>query len=135
MKNNVYVTLELVKNVRSERVYDEIREEFGFDYEKHDDFCEIPRSFGSADTEPIKIDDVIKILTDLKEMGSTHVQMEYDCDHYEYTFSGMKIQLAEERLINKYLKHCEKEKNIDVKISDLNKQIRELQQERKIIED
>jgi hypothetical protein len=135
MKNNIYVSLECIKNIRSERVYDEIREEFGFDYEKHDEFCEIPRSFGNADTEPINIDDVINILSDLKEMGSTHVQMEYDSDHYEYMFSGMKIQLADEKLIAKYEKHREKEKNIDMKIGDLYKQIAELKQERKIIED
>jgi hypothetical protein len=135
MKNNVYVSTELVKNVTSERVYDEIREEFGFDYEKHDDYCEIPRSFGAADGEPMNIDAAIKILSDLKEMGSTHVQMEYDTDHYEYIFSGMKIQLADEKLIAKYEKHQEKERNIDDKIALLNKEIRELEQERKIIED
>ena len=135
MKNNVYISTELVKNINSEPVWGKLKDDFGFDYDIHDEFHNIHRSYGNADSEPIDIDTAIKTLSELKEMGSTHVQIDYHCDHGEYIFSGMKIQLADEKLISKYEKHMEKERSIDYKIALLNKEIRELEQERKIIED
>ena len=67
--NKIYVSKELVQNITSDYLYDEIHKQYGYDYLTHDDFCEINRSFGNADSEPINIDNAIKILTELKEKG------------------------------------------------------------------
>lgn len=134
MEKNIYISKELVDNIYSDELDFLLHEEFGYDCEKHDHFYEIPRSFGRADSEPLEINKAIEILTKLKEKGSTHVQIEYNYDHIQYIFSGIKIELADEKLIEKFKKHQEKEKRCDDKISKLLKEIRELENEKNIID-
>lgn len=130
MENNkVYVSKKVIGDVCSDDVTYELQDKFGFDYEKHESFVEIPRSFGKANTEPIDINQPIKILNDLKEKGSSHVQIFYDEGHREYIFSGIKIELADDGLIDRYEKYQEKHFKINKEILDLYKKIGLLQKE------
>lgn len=45
---------------------------------------------------PMKIDDAIKILNDLKESGANYVSIEHNCDHPDYTFEGLNVRRATE---------------------------------------
>ena len=123
MENNVYISKEVVDDIYSGELDFLLREEFGYDYDKHDHLHEIYRSFGRADSEPININQAIDILTKLKEKGSTHVQIEYHRDHIEYIFSGIKIQKADSDLNEKFERHKAKEEMCDEQIRELEKQI------------
>lgn len=63
---------------------------------------------------PIKINEVIKILNDMKEKGATHVEIDYHVDHRSYIFNGVEIRKATE-------KEC----------SDTLKKLKEIQQQKK----
>lgn len=45
---------------------------------------------------PMKIDDAIKILNELKEKGANYVSIDFNCDHPDYTFEGFEIRRATE---------------------------------------
>ena len=131
MKNNkIYISKKVIGDVCSNDVTSELYDQFGFDIEKHDYFVEIPRSFGAADSDPIDINQAIKILTDLREKGSSHIQIFYHCDHREYIFSGMKIELADDELIDRYENYQEDQRKIDNEISELYEKIKELKKEK-----
>lgn len=90
--------------------YNELQKEFGYDPEEDDRFETI--GVGDSDytgVEPMNIDALINILTDLKTKGSTHVELAFNEDHQEYKIVGSKITLAEQAEIDELLKREEKE--------------------------
>jgi hypothetical protein len=120
---DIFVSVELIKDICSEEVSYTLKESFGFDYEKDHNFYEIPRSFGRADAEPIDIDEAISILQELKDKNSTHVQIEYHVGHREYIFSGMRIELATDELIEKYKKHQQELEREELEVAIKLKQL------------
>jgi hypothetical protein len=46
-----------------------------------------------AESEPIFIDTVISTLEGLKKEGANFVEVESNCDHHSYTFSGVSLEL------------------------------------------
>jgi hypothetical protein len=125
----IMVSVEVVEDIFSEDVRYSLRKKFGFDFENGDEFYEIPRSFGVADSEPIDIDEAITILQRLKSKNSTHVQIEYHSDHQEYIFSGMKIELATDDLIAKYKEYWVKRKELETLVNSKELEIREIKKQ------
>lgn len=109
----IFVSVELIKDIHSEEIVSELMERFGYDFEKDHIFYKIPIGLGKADAEPIDIDKAISILQELKNENSTHVQIEYNPHHREYIFSGIRIELATEELIDKYKKYREERKELE----------------------
>ena len=54
-----------------------------------------------GESHPINIDDVIKILENLKEKGSNYVEIMYHCDHIGYYFNGLDIHRSTNEEVTK----------------------------------
>jgi hypothetical protein len=89
--SKVYITKKHINNKNQSELDFELQDEFGFNYDDYDEFVEIEKGHGSADSHPIKIDKMIEILQSLKNEGCSHVQIEYHCDHIGYDISGFEI--------------------------------------------
>jgi hypothetical protein len=99
---NIYVTKEVIDDISFSEIDIDLKEEYGFDYEDESEYIEIKVGNPNVDTEPIKIDILIKALKRLKEDGSTHVSLDYHCDHIGYDITGYKIYLSTEEQIKAY---------------------------------
>jgi hypothetical protein len=118
MKNkDLYIQKGLVANEELSELDFAIRDEFGFDWE-NGEYHEIDRIVGKglrvwyADTTPIKIDDLENLITKFKKKGATHMQMAHHGDHHGYLFSGFKVELAPQELIDRYLAENVKRKEL-----------------------
>lgn len=89
---NVYLKREVVYESEISEIDFKLQEEFGFDCEKHEDFLIEGDSNGYADAYPIKIEEVVQELVNMKEAGATHVEIGYHCDHIGYIFEGYRIK-------------------------------------------
>ena len=79
-----------------------------FDVPDSDDMYEIDKNFGLAsDNESISIEDVVGVLNSLKDLGATHVQIDYHSDHVEYMFDGIKFEKSDSETIERYKKYHE----------------------------
>ena len=104
--------------------------EFGFDYEDENDFITIGKGgYGYADATPVKIDDFIKLLQDLKGNGSTHIQIEDHCDHHGYEISGYEIRISNNDEISEYITSHENRKDKEERIRKLNAEINKIKNE------
>lgn len=107
----------------------DLHDEFGFNYDEHEEFVELQSGQGGADGYPIKIDRMIKALETLKEKGATHVELDYHCDHIGYEISGYKIELAsQDQIAEWYTKRNKKNEN-SKKIAELQAEIAKLRTE------
>jgi len=80
--------------------------------------------FGGGDGSPIRINEVIRILSKLKEKGATHVEITWHCDHLEYEFHGMEIRKATDEEM------AEEQKRLDEKSEAAKaERIKKLQEE------
>lgn len=124
---NIYATRTLVYENEISEIDFKLKEEFGFDYEKHEDFLIEGDSNGYADAYPIKIEEVIQELVNMKEAGATHVEIGYHCDHIGYIFEGYRIKpmSTEDAKSIENKKNAEEEKQ--KKISELKRQIQMLE--------
>lgn len=68
-----------------------LNEDFGVG---ENDYITFVGERGRADAFPVKIDDMIDRLVELKEKGATHVEIDYHCDHIDYEIDGLKLELA-----------------------------------------
>ena len=98
----MYITKEVIEDVEHSEIDFLIHEEFGFDYENEQELVEIEVGNGDVTNEPISIDLMIKTLQELKEKGSTHVSLDYHCDHIGYEMTGYKIYHSTEDQIKAY---------------------------------
>lgn len=76
-------------------LYRDLEERFGFNYET-DDIKEAKRNNGHywmADSYPMKIDEVIRLLELFKEKGADYVAIDYHMDHQTYLFDAIKFEL------------------------------------------
>ena len=117
MEEKMYITKEVIKDIEHSDINILIQSEFGYDYENDLELVEIEIGNGDVTNEPISIDLMIKTFQELKEQGSTHVSLDYHCDHIGYEMTGYKIYLSTEEQINEYE---EKQKAIRVKQIKLN---------------
>lgn len=102
MDNNIYITKTFIgENDQSELDFT-LQDQFGFDYERFDDFITIENGVGSTDATPMNIDDMIKILNDLKSKGATHIEINDHCDHHGYNISGFEIRKSTDEEVNKF---------------------------------
>lgn len=102
MEEIMYITKEVIEDVEHSEIDFLIHEEFGFDYENEQELVEIEVGNGDVTNEPISIDLMIKTLQELKEKGSTHVSLDYHCDHIGYEMTGYKIYHSTEDQIKAY---------------------------------
>jgi len=82
----------------------------------------------------IKIDDIIKILENLKNKGSNYVNIDIDHDRNEYLFYGLNIRLAtddEIDLENKIIEENEKRKKKKEVLQDAEKSLQDYEIELK----
>jgi hypothetical protein len=102
MDENFYITKEVIKDIEHSEIDYLIHEEFGYDYENDQELVEIEIGNGEVTNAPISIDLMIKTFQELKEKGSTHVSLDYHCDHIGYEMTGYKIYHSTEDQIKAY---------------------------------
>lgn len=128
MKPTVYVVKEHVGDFERDELDFELHEEFGFDYDECQGFVELNKGRGRVDdTAPIKIDDLLSIITELKSRGATHVCMDYHVDHIGYELSGYRIELADPALVEAYESEQSREKAKQLEIQRLRAEIAALE--------
>jgi hypothetical protein len=67
-------------------------DEFGVNSENEEYLDELLVGQGRADGYPINIDTLFNLLTELKNDGCTHVELDYHSDHIGYDISGYIIR-------------------------------------------
>lgn len=127
MENNVYIKRKLVYDNELSEIDFDLYKEFGFDSDKHEDCLIVGDSRGYADAYPIKIEKVIQELVNMKEAGSTHVEIGYHCDHIGYIFEGYNISKMSNDEVNKLLEEKRAKKTKQDQIAALKKQIQILE--------
>jgi hypothetical protein len=125
----IYVT----KTVKFEKSADELdfdnMDQFGWkDHDQHD-FVEINNDMLSTDAEPIEIDRLIAILNEAKSKGSTHVAVEYHCDHIGYDIAGIEMRLSTQEEIDSFENKRKAAQDKRRQIHDLQAKIARLQNE------
>lgn len=131
-RNDVNLVKELVGEESFSELDFELQNEFGFDYDNGGEFNVTQKDNSdnaSEDATPIKVDDLINVLQNLKKKGATHVQLEHHGDHIGYDISGWKIRKASDKDVEVEKKKSLKEKVKQEKISKLRKQIEEIENE------
>jgi hypothetical protein len=96
------------------------------DEEAYDMYSEIQTQYKS-DAAPIKIDDMIKHLQDLKEKGCSYVEIDFNCDHYDYTFYGLDVRKATDEEVESENVKINAELEKRRKVQELQDQIRKIQ--------
>jgi len=124
---SIYVTKRHTIDLVSENLIYVLQEKFNFDYQVNSAFIEIQTVFGQADLGgPILIEDLITLLKNLKEMGSTHVEIDYHIDHGEYLLSGYIIEESSEEEIAKWKVNKTQMDLRNLRIRELQEEINEL---------
>jgi len=124
---NVYVTKTLVEKTEFSELDFDLYDEFRFSCDEDNDFIEIEKGRGYADTYPIKIEKLIEKLQSLKEKGSTHVELSYLCDHIGYNIDGYKMELSNNKDISDYKIKNKFERDKYEKIKKLQDEIRQIE--------
>ena len=127
MNNIIYLTKKLISSVEVEEIDFDFYKEFKVDRENDDEvgFCKVNEEFGSADGYPININRIIHILEILKRKGSTHVAIDYHCDHIGYMIDGYEILKASDNEIVSEIakKELEKDSEKELLIKQLEERI------------
>ena len=118
----MYITKEVIENINHSEIDFLIQSEFGFDYETYDELVEIEVGNGDVRNEPINIDTLIDTLQELKQKGSTHVSLDYHCDHIGYEMTGYKIYLSTEEQINTYEEKLKIKREKELKLRALREE-------------
>lgn len=110
----------------TENLYATLQGYIGYDGLKYDDIDIINIGYGRADSEPMPIEDLKEMIRWVEAKGSTHVAIDYNCDHDEYEISGYTYEelnaVELEEIENKKLTEAEKIE----KIRNLEKQIQDI---------
>lgn len=73
-----------------------------------------------GDTIPIKIDDVIKTLQQLKKSGANYAEIMYHSDHNGYVFNGLEIRKSTEKEIKEHSDKNKEKEIIEKKLLEIN---------------
>ena len=95
---------------------------------------EIDKKNVYSDSAPMKIEDAIKMLEELKSKGANYVEIDYNCDHYEYTFNGLNIRVATDDEVDAENKIIEEKEKIQKKkelLKDAEKSLKNYEAELK----
>lgn len=81
-----------------------------------------------GESHPINIDDVIKVLNDMKEKGCNYVEIMYHTDHIGYVFTGLDVHIASEKEIAKHEEVSKNKHNAEIqrRIAQLEAEIQRL---------
>ena len=126
-KPKVYITKKLIDDIEHSEIDFDLHNQFGFNYDTHSDFIEIENDQGSSEGYPIDIDRLIKTLTDMKSKGTTHIEMNYHCDHIGYQITGYEIKFSTKDEIDVYENEALTIRQRRAKIRELYRQIQELE--------
>lgn len=130
--SKIYIKKELISDESIGEIDFDLHEEFGFSYDEHEEFIELTDGrHGGPDAYPIKIDEMIKLLQQMKENGATHVELEYHCDHIGYDVAGYRIRKATVEEIAEHIKEEKAKRAKEQKRLDLLKQLKELDEQPK----
>lgn len=129
MEEIMYITKEVIGDVEHSEIDFLIQEEFGYDYENYQELVEIEVGNGDVRNEPISIDLMVKTLQELKEKGSTHVSLDYHCDHIGYEMTGYKIYLSTEEQINTYEEKLKIKREKELKLKALREEYNKIANE------
>lgn len=134
MKDNKYYTIKIIDSLETPDLYpelyadmfpevtQEIEEEPGKGW-----YTSIGRT--NAESYPIKIDYLIKVLENLRSKGSNYVCIDYHTDHINYLIKGLNIQKSNEEEIDLYQdKESEKDEKLE-KYLKLKAELIKLEQE------
>ena len=133
---NTYVTKTILIHDELSELDFTLHDEFKFDYEDlNANFIEIDvmgkkqeRDF-YANTTPLNISDLEKLITKFKKKGATHIQMFHHGDHHGYEFSGVKIEKASQKYIDLYKDEHKKKDKINKKYVLLKGEMAKLETE------
>ncbi len=126
---NVYITKNIIGNESFSELDFVLQDEFEFNYEKQKDFIVIEKGIGNVDGYPIKINTLIESLQDLKSKGTTHVELDYHCDHIGYDISGFNIIKSTKEEIDEYEIEISKNNDKNKKLSKLYNEINRIEKE------
>ena len=127
---DIYIKKEFVTEESFAELDFDLQQEFGFMYDDDDsEFHEIAVDPNPVDTYPIRIDCLINSLQRMADLGATHVELDYHCDHIGYDLAGFKIALATSAEIEAELEKKRKEIDIREKRADLLRQLNELKRQ------
>ena len=136
MGKDIYIKKSLIDNVSISELDFDLQDEFGFNYDDDDSqFREIMSDAGRADTYPVKIDVLMRILQDMKDQGATHVELDYHCDHIGYDISAFHISHATAEEIAEVNQRERLHREKMQKRAELLRQLDELEREGKPAED
>jgi len=131
-KKNLYISLGLVANEELSELDFDIRDEHDFDWDKGE-YHEITRILDKklrsdwyVDTTPIKIDKLEALVKKFKKKGATHMQMSHHGDHHGYGFSGFKVELAPQELIDRYNAENKKRKELGKEYTKVAREMAEI---------
>ena len=89
-------------------------------------FFEIDNGCLFRHIRPVNVDEIIKLLSEIKEDGCNFAQIRYHEDHLCYEIIGLEIRTSTEDEINEWIKYQDLYVKKEKQISDLEKQIREI---------
>ena len=138
MAKDIYISKNLVIHEELSELDLTLKDEFKFDWDSNKQFYEIDEIkdnklrkniYTYADTTPLNIKDLEKLITKFKKKGVTHIQMLHHGDHQGYEFSGFKIGLASEELIERFTEERTKKKILMKEYNELKKKMNKIQTE------
>ena len=89
------------KNILEISMESRPHEDFGYDYDKHDDYIELGDG-ALTDVGLVDIETLINNLTQMRSHGATHVGCDWHCDHGELDLYGVEYRLAKQDEIEAY---------------------------------
>lgn len=136
---NIYISQHFINEIELNDVTDMLRTEFGFKYELNDD-AELDNEFiitneealyrtVGHDSSIINISTLINSLETLRNEGSTHVAVDWHCDHLSYDLYGYTVNLAENHEIEEYQNQKKINEEKRKQISELQDRLRQLNNE------
>lgn len=81
-----------------------------------------------GESHPIHIEEVIKVLNDMKEKGCNYVEIMYHTDHIGYVFTGLDVHVASEKEIAKHEEASKNKRDAEIqkRIAQLEAEIQKL---------
>ena len=135
-KKTIYVAKDLVIHEELSELDFTLMKEFNYNFDGEDDFREIDvmtnkklRINTYADTTPVSVKDLEKLIAKFKKKGATHIQMLHHPDHIGYEFSGFKITLADDELVDRYKAEHKKKAELNKKYNKLKKEMDAIERE------
>jgi hypothetical protein len=126
---NIYITQNYIDEIEIDDVNILLMAEFGFDYDDNEQFIITNEDNTYHESCIVNIDTLINSLKTLKKTGSTHVAVDWHCDHLSYELYGYKVNFAEDHEIEEYqIKKIENEEKRK-QIAELQDRLRQLNNE------